>query len=138
MARASRLSTSAGWAFLAFAALTLVSGWPLLTRFSAALPSDLGDPALNTWILWWNAHAVPMTDAWWNAPMFAPAPNAFALSESLLALTPLTTPLIRAGASPVAAYNVGPGAVAGAVPKNGETELYVEKVLRAWRGGAGP
>ena len=106
MARASRLSTSAGWAFLAFAALTLVSGWPLLTRFSAALPSDLGDPALNTWILWWNAHAVPMTDAWWNAPMFAPAPNAFALSESLLALTPLTTPLIRAGASPVAAYNV--------------------------------
>ncbi|MEI6244125.1 MAG: hypothetical protein WCQ64_03675, partial [Acidobacteriota bacterium] len=106
MARASRLSSSAGWAFLAFAALTLVSAWPLLTRFSAALPSDLGDPALNTWILWWNAHAVPMTDAWWNAPMFAPAPNAFALSESLLALTPLTTPLIRAGASPVAAYNV--------------------------------
>jgi len=38
--------------------------------------------------------------------MFAPAPNAFALSESLLGLTPLTTPLILAGVPPVAAYNV--------------------------------
>ena len=106
MAHPTRSSSSAGWAFVAFAALTLASAWPLLTHFSSSLPSDLGDPALNTWILWWNAHAVPLTDAWWNAPMFAPAPNAFALSESLLGLTPITTPLIRAGMSAVAAYNI--------------------------------
>lgn len=30
----------------------------------------------------------------------------------------------------LAAYNAGPGAVRGAVPKNGETEHYVAKVLR--------
>jgi soluble lytic murein transglycosylase-like protein len=30
----------------------------------------------------------------------------------------------------VAAYNAGPGAVRGAVPRNGETEHYVAKVLR--------
>lgn len=30
----------------------------------------------------------------------------------------------------VAAYNAGPGAVHGAVPKNGETEFYVAKVMR--------
>ena len=30
----------------------------------------------------------------------------------------------------VAAYNAGPGAVNGRVPKNGETELYVAKVMR--------
>lgn len=29
----------------------------------------------------------------------------------------------------VAAYNAGPGAVRGAVPRNGETEYYVEKVM---------
>ncbi|GHH02022.1 lytic transglycosylase domain-containing protein [Comamonas sp. JC664] len=32
----------------------------------------------------------------------------------------------------VAAYNAGPGSVNGRVPKNGETEYYVPKVLAAW------
>jgi soluble lytic murein transglycosylase-like protein len=32
----------------------------------------------------------------------------------------------------VAAYNAGPGNVDGRVPRNGETEFYVEKVLAAW------
>jgi soluble lytic murein transglycosylase-like protein len=30
----------------------------------------------------------------------------------------------------IAAYNAGPGAVRGAVPKNGETEFYVARVMR--------
>jgi soluble lytic murein transglycosylase-like protein len=34
----------------------------------------------------------------------------------------------------VAAYNAGPGAVQGRVPRNGETELYVAKVLRRFKG----
>ncbi|MCY1019919.1 lytic transglycosylase domain-containing protein [Pyxidicoccus sp. MSG2] len=33
----------------------------------------------------------------------------------------------------VAAYNAGPGAVNGRVPRNGETEYYVPKVLAAWK-----
>jgi soluble lytic murein transglycosylase-like protein len=32
----------------------------------------------------------------------------------------------------VAAYNAGPGAVNGAVPRNGETEFYVVKVMTAY------
>jgi soluble lytic murein transglycosylase-like protein len=32
----------------------------------------------------------------------------------------------------VAAYNAGPGAVHGVVPRNGETELYVAKVMRSF------
>lgn len=36
----------------------------------------------------------------------------------------------------VAAYNAGPGAVQGRVPRNGETEVYVARVLRVWRAGA--
>ncbi len=35
----------------------------------------------------------------------------------------------------VASYNAGPGAVRGAVPKNGETEFYVAKVMRAYGRG---
>lgn len=106
MTRDARPHTSAAFAFGAFLALTLFSVWPLFGHFSARLPSDLGDPALNTWILWWNTHATPLTTAWWNAPMFAPVPNTFALSEAFLSLYPLTTPLIRAGVSPVAVYNL--------------------------------
>lgn len=30
----------------------------------------------------------------------------------------------------VAAYNAGPGAVSGSIPRNGETEFYVAKVMR--------
>jgi soluble lytic murein transglycosylase-like protein len=33
----------------------------------------------------------------------------------------------------VAAYNAGPGAVRGAVPRNGETQAYVAKVMHAYR-----
>jgi soluble lytic murein transglycosylase-like protein len=32
----------------------------------------------------------------------------------------------------LAAYNAGPGAVRGRVPRNGQTEYYVDKVMRAY------
>lgn len=35
----------------------------------------------------------------------------------------------------VAAYNAGPGAVRGSVPRNGETEFYVAKVMRQYARG---
>src|SRR6185295_9973282 len=59
-----------------------------------------------TWFLWWNAHAVPLTTAWWDAPIFFPAHGAFAFSETCLGLAPLTTPLQWLGASPVVTYNI--------------------------------
>ena len=85
--------------------LSLLLHAPLLTQLGSAVPSDLGDPLLNTWILWWNAQQIPFTDAYWNAPIFAPASNAFALSETLFGLTWLTTPLQWLGVTPLAAYN---------------------------------
>lgn len=88
-----------------YTTLTVVFMWPLPTQLSSVLPHDLGDPVLNTWILWWNAHAVPLTARWWNAPFFWPLPDATALSESLLGLSLLGTPLQWAGADPIATYN---------------------------------
>jgi hypothetical protein len=90
----------------AYVALTLVYAWPLLGRMSTVLPHDVGDPALNAWIIWWNAHAWPLTEAWWNAPIFHPATGAFALSETFLSVAPLTTPLQWLGLDAIVTYNV--------------------------------
>lgn len=86
-------------------ALSMAQFASLIAHAGSTIAGDLGDPLLNTWILWWNTQRVPFTEAYWNAPAFAPAPNAFALSETLLGLTWFTTPVQWLGASPLVAYN---------------------------------
>ena len=93
-------------AALFYAACAIVQTWPLVTHVSNVIPSDPGDPVLNTWIVWWNAHAVPFTAEWWNAPAFWPSTGALAFSEGLLGLSPITTPIQWLGGSAVTAYNV--------------------------------
>jgi F5/8 type C domain-containing protein len=90
----------------AYIAATLVLCHAIVARPGRVLPADLGDPVLNTWILWWNAHAVPLTATWWNAPIFFPVKGALAFSETLLGIVMFTTPLQWIGLSPVATYNV--------------------------------
>ena len=76
-------------AFYTLAALVMT--WPLATRFSSALPADLGDPLLNAWILTWGAEHISAIAGgdlgaftrWWNANIFHPAPLALAYSEHL-------------------------------------------------------
>ncbi|HEU4787966.1 MAG TPA: hypothetical protein VFS57_11165, partial [Gemmatimonadaceae bacterium] len=53
-------------AFLAYAVLAVVVSWPLAVHLWDRVPHDAGDPVLNTWIVWWNAHALPFTSTWWN------------------------------------------------------------------------
>ena len=68
-------------------------------------PHDAGDPVLNTWLLWWSTREVPLTAAWWNAPIFHPMRDAMALSEVLIGLLPITAPVQWLTGNPVAAYN---------------------------------
>jgi hypothetical protein len=89
-----------------YVGITLAYARPLLPVIGSALPNDTGDPGLNTWILWWNAQAIPLTTTWWNGGIFFPAPGAMALSETFLNLWPLSTPMQWAGASAVLTYNV--------------------------------
>ncbi|MSO56886.1 MAG: hypothetical protein EXQ55_08205 [Acidobacteria bacterium] len=92
--------------FLVYCGLTIGLTFPLILQIGSVLPNDAGDPALNTWILWWNAQAVPFTTAWWNAPAFYPAPGMLSFSENLLGLSLISTPLHWLGAGPQAAYNI--------------------------------
>jgi hypothetical protein len=93
-------------AAIVYIALTLVLTYPLIFQLGSVLPHDVGDPALNTWILWWNAHSVPFTQSWWNAPAFYPVRGTLAFSENLLGLSVLASPLQWIGVSPTAAYNI--------------------------------
>ncbi len=93
-------------ASLAYGALTIVFTWPLVTQITAVLPHDLGDPILNAWIVWWNAHVLPLTTRWWNGQSFWPSWSTVAFSETLLGLTPITNPIQWLGGSAITAYNV--------------------------------
>jgi hypothetical protein len=90
---------------LSFLVLAVVWTWPLARHLSSRIPHDPGDPILNMWLVWWNAHAVPFTERWWNPPIFFPMRGALALSEHLAGIGLITTPLQLLHASPLAAYN---------------------------------
>lgn len=93
------------WAGLSYGALTLILTYPLVGRLSSALPSDLGDPLLNTWILWWNSTVLPFSEAWWHAPLFYPTADGTAFTEHLVGISLFATPIIWVTGSPVVAYN---------------------------------
>jgi len=93
-------------ALAAFLAAAILWTWPVAANLTTRVASDLGDPLLNIWILWWNAQAVPFTSSWWSPPMMWPMPGAMALSEHLVGLSLVATPLQLAGMSAVGAYNV--------------------------------
>lgn len=80
---AARKAHPLALATLGYAALTLAYSWPLPRHVWHGAVHDLGDRILNACILWWPTRAVPLTAAWWNAPMFWPAPGTFAFSEHL-------------------------------------------------------
>lgn len=96
----------AALAFLFYGGLTIALTHPLIFQLGSVLPGDAGDPALNTWILWWNTQAIPYTSHWWNAPAFYPIAGVLAFSETLLGLSIIATPIQWLGAEPQVAYNI--------------------------------
>jgi hypothetical protein len=89
-----------------FCALAVAWTWPLALRLNWRIPHDPGDPLLVTWMLWWNTQEVPLTEAWWDAPIFFPLRGAFALSEHVLGISLFATPIQLAGGSALLAYNI--------------------------------
>ena len=92
--------------FLSYLAYTLFLTYPLVRGLGSTLPSDVGDPVLNTWILWWNSEAVPLSERWWNAPMFHPMADVLTYSEHLLGLLPISGSVQWISENPILAYNI--------------------------------
>ena len=94
------------WAAFGYLLITLLLAFPVVFDIAGVLPSDLGDPALNVWILWHNATTLPFTEAWWSPPVFHPSPDVLSYSEQLFGLSLLSTPVYWVTGSPIVAYNV--------------------------------
>jgi hypothetical protein len=104
--RPSSWSNPWPWAAVGYVAIAVAITWPLAGRLASVMPHDAGDPVLVSWLLWWNAHHLPFSVAWWNPPAFFPTAGVLAFSEHFLGFAPLTSPLQWLGASPITAYNV--------------------------------
>jgi hypothetical protein len=88
-------------------ALALVSTYPLAPMATVALPNDLGDPLLNTFILAWDADRILHGfRAFWDAPFYFPLTNTLALSEHLTGVAIFTAPVQWLTGNPVLAYNL--------------------------------
>src|SRR5262245_52886027 len=95
-----------GYATLAYAVLTALLFRSLLPVVATRLYSDLGDPLLNTAILYWHATHVPLTADWWDFPAFAPARGVTAFTEHLLSTYVIASPVVWLTDNAVLAYNV--------------------------------
>ena len=95
------------WIALALTGLTAVMTHPLLAGAARALPHDLGDPLLNSFILGWDAdRALHGFRGLWSAPFFFPQRDTLALSEHLLGVALFTSPVVWVTRNPILAHNV--------------------------------
>lgn len=95
---------------LFFLVLAVASTWPLVSRFDSAIlrgqEKAATVPLFNLWTVWWNAdRAAVLWSDYWDAPIFAPTDNAFALSESQ-PVTGIVAPVVWLSESRALAYNL--------------------------------
>ena len=90
-----------------FALLAVLATYPLIARITDHLPSDVGDPVLNAWILAWDAarfrHGI---ERLWDAPSFFPYLHTLMYSDHLLGIAFFTAPVQWLTGNPVLTYNV--------------------------------
>lgn len=92
--------------FLAFLALTLVMTWPWVTHPRDAA-SDVGDPYLNSWILWWDYHQTfhePLN--LFHANIFYPYQYTLAFSEHNYGIAVLFFPLFALDFRPLTIHGL--------------------------------
>ena len=94
-------------ATLVYALLALAITHPLWLHLAEALPSDIGDPLLNTWIQAWDGHAFLTAPLHlFEANIYYPLPNTLAYSEHLASTALLAVPFQALSGEPVVAYNL--------------------------------
>jgi hypothetical protein len=105
--------TSLNRSRLAFAAsaivyliASVVMGHDSVQHLSTTIQHDAGDPLLTAAILHWTTTHVPLTDGWWQFPIFYPTRDALAFSEHLLGLSVVATPIEWVTHDSLVTYNL--------------------------------
>ena len=98
----------------AYLALTIALTWPLARGLARDVPSDLGDPLLNCWILAWDADhllqavsgKVGALSDYWQANIYYPHAYTLAYSEHLTAQAVQVLPVYALTKNPLLGYNL--------------------------------
>src|SRR5262245_11291901 len=92
---------------LFFVAATLVATYPLMVRASYAIPGGLGDPALVTFLLAWDADRIGHgLRGFWDAPFLYPHRHTLAYAEHMFGVAIFTAPLQWLTRNAVLVYNI--------------------------------
>src|SRR5438093_8290779 len=91
-----RHSSSRELAFVALFVLvaSIVTTYPLIRKMSYALPGGLGDPALVTYLLAWDADRLAHgLRGFWDAPFLYPHRHTIAYAEHMFGVAVFTSPM---------------------------------------------
>lgn len=110
----SRSARQAVGATLLYTVATCAITWPLVGVMHRELASDMGDPALNCWILLWTSGQVMAflsgdfgaLSRYWQGNIFYPEPLTIAYSEHLTAQMVQALPVLAATDNVILAYNL--------------------------------
>jgi hypothetical protein len=91
---------------LAYTVITVIIGRDVLAHVGSTIANDPGDPLLTAAILKWNATHVPLTDAWYQFPIFYPTRDTLTFSEHLLGASVIASPIYWLTRDLVVTYNV--------------------------------
>ena len=102
----SRAWTAGALSLLIYTLITLVLGRDVLTHLGTSIVNDPGDPLLTAAILKWNATHVPLTDSWYQFPIFFPTRDTLTFSEHLLGISVIASPIYWVTRDAVVTYNL--------------------------------
>jgi hypothetical protein len=96
----------AALSLLVYIIIAVIIGRVVLANLGSMIASDEGDPLLTAAILKWNATHVPLTDAWYQFPIFYPTRDTLTFSEHLLGLYLFASPIYWLSGNAIATYNL--------------------------------
>ena len=102
----TRLGSAPAVSAACYAVITAFFARDLVWNLAGGVAGDQGDPLFVAALLHWNATTIPLTDGWWQFPIFEPTRDTLAFSEHVLGLSPLATPLHWMTGDAVITYNL--------------------------------
>jgi hypothetical protein len=98
--------SAAAISLLIYTVITIIIGRDVLMHVGTTIANDAGDPLLTAAILKWNATHLPLTEAWYQFPIFYPTRDTLTFSEHLLGLSVIASPIFWITGDAVVTYNI--------------------------------